>query len=151
MKFIYSFIQQLPTTYYIQHKILANCTVLDWDGSGFKSWLYYILASCHYASLWSESHSVVSNSLWPHRLYSPWNSPSHNTGVGSLSLLQGVIPTQGSNPGLLHCRQFLYQLSHKGSPRILLQQIFPTQESAGVSCISGGFCTNWAIREDRLQ
>ena len=46
----------------------------------------------------------------------PWNSPGHNTGVGSFSLLQGIFPTQGSNPGLPHCRQILYQLSHKGSP-----------------------------------
>ena len=48
--------------------------------------------------------------------YSPWNSPGQNTGVGSLSLLQGSFPTQGWNLGLLHCRQILYQLSHKGSP-----------------------------------
>ena len=48
----------------------------------------------------SESHSVMSNSLQPHGLYSPWNSPGHNTGVGNLSLLQGIFPTQGSNPGL---------------------------------------------------
>ena len=52
----------------------------------------------------------------PHGLYSPWNSPGQNTGVGSLSLLQGIFPTQGSNPGLPHCRRILYQLSHKGSP-----------------------------------
>ena len=65
-----------------------------------------------------ESRSVVSDSLHPHGLYSPWNSPGQNTGVGSLSLLQGIFPTQGSNPGLPHCRQILYQLSHKGSPRI---------------------------------
>ena len=44
----------------------------------------------------------------------PWNSPGQNTGVGSLFLLQGIFPTQGSNPGLSHCRQILYQLSHKG-------------------------------------
>ena len=49
----------------------------------------------------------------------PWNSPGQNTGVGSLSLLQRIFPTQGLNPGLLHCRWILYQLSHKGSPRIL--------------------------------
>ena len=65
---------------------------------------------------WSESRSVVSNSLWPHGLYSPWNSPGQKTGVGSLSLLQGIFPTQESNPGLLHCRWLLYQLRHKGSP-----------------------------------
>ena len=50
--------------------------------------------------------------------YSPWNSPGQNTGVGSLCLLQGIFPTQGSNPGLPHCRRILYQLSHKGSPWI---------------------------------
>ena len=49
-------------------------------------------------------------------LYSPWNSPGQDTGVGSLSLLQGIVPTQGSNPGLLHCRQILYQLSYQGLP-----------------------------------
>ena len=65
----------------------------------------------------SESQSVVSNSLKPHGLYSPWNSPGQNTRVGSLCLLLGIFPTQGSNPGLPHCRQIIYQLSHKGSPR----------------------------------
>ena len=59
----------------------------------------------------NESHSVVSNSLQPHGLHSPWNSPDQNTGVGSLSLLQGIFPTQESNWGLLHCGQILYQLS----------------------------------------
>ena len=53
--------------------------------------------------------------LQPHGLYNPWNSPGQNTGVGSRSLLQGIFPTQGSNPGLLNCRQILYQLSHQGS------------------------------------
>ena len=52
----------------------------------------------------SESHSVMSSSLQPHELYSPWNSPGQNTGVASLSLLQGIFPTQWLNPGLLHCR-----------------------------------------------
>ena len=63
----------------------------------------------------SESRSVVSDSLQPHGLYSLWNSPGQNTGVGSLSFLQGIFPIQGSNPGLRHCRQILYQLSHKGN------------------------------------
>ena len=64
----------------------------------------------------AELCSVVSDSLWPHGLYSPWNSPGQNTRVNSLSLLQGIFLTQGSNPGLPHCRRILYQLSHKGSP-----------------------------------
>ena len=62
-----------------------------------------------------ESRSVMSNSLRPHGLYSPWNSLGQDTGVGILSLLQGIFPTQGLNPGLPHCRQIVYQLSHKGS------------------------------------
>ena len=49
-------------------------------------------------------------------LYSPWNSPGQNARVGSLSILQGIFPTQGSNPGLSHCRRILNQLSYQGSP-----------------------------------
>ena len=61
----------------------------------------------------SESHSVVSNSLRLHGLCSPWNSPGQDTGVGICSLLQGIFPMEGSNPGLpgFHCRWILYQLS----------------------------------------
>ena len=65
----------------------------------------------------SETHSVVSNSLQPHKLHSPWNSPGQNTVVGSLSILQGIFSTQRLNPGLPHCRQILYQLNLKGSPK----------------------------------
>ena len=96
----------------------------------------------------TESRSVISDSLWPHglwhaRLLCPWNSLGQNTGVGSLSLLQEIFSTQGSNPGLLHYRQILYCLSHQRNPSAppgkckhsgvgslsLLQGIFPTQES----------------------
>ena len=102
----------------------------------------------------SENHSVVSDSLWPYGLYSPWNSPGQNTGAGSLSLLQGIFPTQGSNPGLPHCRWILYQLSHKGSPRILEWIACPLSSRSSwprngtrVSCLASRFFTNWAIRE----
>ena len=66
---------------------------------------------------------VVSNSLrprglWPTRLLCPWDSPGKNTGVGCHALLQGIFPAQGLNPGLPHCRQILYRLSHQGSPRL---------------------------------
>ena len=105
----------------------------------------------------SESRSVVSDSLWPHGLYKPWNSPGQNTGVGILSLLQKIFPTQGSSPGLPHCRRILYQLSHKGSPRMLewVAYLFTSGSSqprnrSGVSCIAGRFFTNWAIREAQL-
>ena len=53
------------------------------------------------------------------------NSPGQNTGVASLSFLQGIFLTQGSNSGLLHCGWILYQLSHKGSPRILEWVAYP--------------------------
>ena len=67
--------------------------------------------------LWkSESHSVVSNYLQPHGLYSPWNSPGQNTGMGSFSLLQGMFPTQGLNLGLCMAVKILDYLSHQGSP-----------------------------------
>ena len=87
----------------------------------------------------SESCSVVSNSLQPHGLYSPWDSPGQNTGVGSLSLLQGIFPTQGSNPSLLHCRQILYQLSYEGSPDFLkkIHTYFHTGSSIAPSSIGG--------------
>ena len=71
-----------------------------------------------------ESCSVMSDSLLPHglqpaRLLCPWDSPGKNTGVGFHALLQGIFPTQGLSPGLPHCRWIIYQLSHKGNPRVL--------------------------------
>ena len=102
----------------------------------------------------TESCSVMSDSLRPHGLYSPWNSPGQNTGAGSLSLLQGIFPTQKLNPGFLNCRQILYHLSHKGTSRILEWVVYPfssgfshPRNRTGVSCIAGGFFTNRAIRE----
>ena len=91
-------------------------------------------------------------------VYSPRNSPGQNTGVGSFSLLQGIFPVQGSNPGLPHCRQILHQLSHKGSPRILDWVTYHFSSGSSryrnwtrVSCIAGGFFTNWAIRKAHTQ
>ena len=114
------------------------------------------LCMCACIYMWTESCSVVSNSLQPHGLYSHWNSPGQDTGVGSLSLLQGILPTQGSNPGLQHCRRTLYQLSHKVSPRILEWVAYPFSSGSsrprnrtGVSCIADGSFTNWAIREEK--
>ena len=73
----------------------------------------------------SETRSVESDSLQLHGLYSPWNSPGQNTRVGSLSLLQRIFLTQGLKPGFPHCRQILYQLSHKGSPRTMEWVAYP--------------------------
>ena len=101
----------------------------------------------------SESCSVES---WlfatPWTIYSPWNSPSQNTGVGSLSLLQWIFPTQKLNWGLLNCRRSLHQLSHRGSTRILgwvacpfSSRSFWPRNWTGILCIADGFLTNWAI------
>ena len=102
-----------------------------------------------------ESHSVMSDSLQPHGLYSPRNSLGQNTGVGSLFLLQGIFPTQGSNPGLPHWRQILYQLSHKGSPRRVAYPFSSisawSRNQTRVSCIAGGFFPNWAMRGSQLK
>ena len=106
----------------------------------------------------AESHSVMSDSLWPHGLYIPWNSPGQNTGVGSLSLLQGIFPTQGSNPGLPHCRHILYQLSQRGSPRILEWVAYPfscrsswPRNQTRDSCIAGGFFTKLSYQGSPLK
>ena len=82
----------------------------------------------------SESCSVVSDSLQPHGLYSPWNSPGQNIGVGSLSILQGLL-----NPGIKPRSPSLQADSLPAKPPgkhkntgvgslSILQWIFPTQE-----------------------
>ena len=75
--------------------------------------------------LFSSTYFRVLQLNYTWTVYHPLNSLGKNTEVGSLSLLQGIFPTQGSNPGLLHCRQILYQLSHQGSPRILGWVAYP--------------------------
>ena len=86
--------------------------------------------------LWKwKSLSCVLLVVTPWTIYSPWNYPGQNTGVGSLSFLQGIFPTQGSNPGLPHSRWTL-PAEPQGKPKntgvsslSLLQGIFLTQES----------------------
>ena len=63
-----------------------------------------ILWFCNVQWMWKWK-SLMSESLWHRGLYSPWNSLGQNTGVGNLSLPQGIFPTQGSNPGLPNCRR----------------------------------------------
>ena len=93
------------------------------------------------------SLSVVSDSLRPHELCSP-------PGSSVPALLQGIFPTQELNPGLPHCRQILYFLSHQGRPRILewvaylfSRGTFWPRIQTRVSSIAGGFFTSWATRE----
>ena len=85
---------------------------------------------------------------------SPWDSPGQNTGVGSLSLLQGIFPTQGLNSGLPHCRRDSLPAEPQEKPKntgvgslSLLQRILLTRNQTRVSYIASGFFTNWAIRE----
>ena len=86
----------------------------------------------------SENLSVVSDSLRPHGLYSPWNSPGQNFGVGSFSLLQGIFPTLESNQGTLHCRQIqdnmelvrkykIWRSSHRILMRLFISQLKRTE------------------------
>ena len=102
----------------------------------------------------SENRSVVSDSLRPMDYTVHGIPQARILQWESLFLLQGIFPTQGSNPGLPHCRWILYQLSHKGSPRILEWVAYPFSSGSpqlrnwsGVSCIAGGFFNNWAIRD----
>ena len=90
---------------------------------------------------WSESCSGVSDSLRPHRLYSPWNSLGHNSGVGSLSLLPGIFPTQRSNPGLLHCRQHALPSEPPGKSLVPEPEIKPLSPA-----LAGRFFTSWTTR-----
>ena len=86
----------------------------DWKSSGF------ILISNKVKSL-SRVQLFATPWTVPTRLLCPWNFPGKSTRVGCHFLLQGIFPTQGSNPGLLHCRQLLYCPSHQRSPKILKQ------------------------------
>ena len=134
----------------------------QWIGSnlrkGYNKAVYCYFASLAYIQSQSESCSLISDSLQPHGLYPtrllcPWNFPGKNTGMGSHFPLQGIFPTQGSNPGLLHCRQILYCLSHQGSPRILKWVAYPflrgsfwPRDWTSVSGIAGIFFTRWTTR-----
>ena len=105
----------------------------------------------------SESHSVMSDSLWPQGLYSPCNSPGQNTGVGSHSL-----PGDLSNPGM-ESRSPTLQVDSlpaepPGKPKNTGVGSYPfssrsswPRNQTGVSCIAGGFFTNWAMREAHMQ
>ena len=97
------------------------CRPISWVSSYPEEWNRGSFYKFHE----SESCSVMSESLRPHGLCSPWNSLGQNTGVGSLSLLQRIFPIQGSNPALPHCRQTLYQLSHIISYKFLLDPMCP--------------------------
>ena len=94
----------------------------------------------------SESHSVVSESLQLHRLYSPWNSPGQNTGVGSPSLLQGIFPTQGSNPGLPHSGSFFTSWATREAQKILDYTCILKFYLLLQCWLEKKICTTWKLR-----
>ena len=84
-----------------------------------------IVLSCHCTYLACVYVSVLSRvwlfmTPWTVALLCLWDFPGKNARVGCHFLLQGIFPTQGSNPCLLHCRQILYSLSHLGSSSLLI-------------------------------
>ena len=103
-----------PHFNYKWHLISGAFVLILWE-----DWVFFPLQGAQ-----GESRSIVSNSVTRWTVQS-LNSPGQNTGVGSLLLLPGILPIQGSNPDLPYCMGILYQLSHKGSPRILEWVAYP--------------------------
>ena len=114
-------------------------------GGFFTIWATREAQNYYFSSVsmkWSASHSVMLNSLQPHglqptRLLCPWNFPSKNTGVNCIPFSRVYSRTQGLNSGLLHCRQILYNLSHKGSnfplsPCFLQKAVLPSTISINI-------------------
>ena len=129
------------------------CCLLIWFGDEVLGKEYNFFSFCFNQTLilikvkWGGKQKKILRLIWD-----PWREKS--TGVGSLSLLQRIFPTQGLNPGLPHCRRILYHLSHQGSPRILEWVAYPfssrssrARDQTRVSCIAGRFFTSWATRE----
>ena len=132
----------------------GNLSITD----GWIKEIWYVHTVEYCAVLWSATQScpTLCNPMdcSPPGFSVHGDSPEKNIRVGSHVLLQGIIPTQGSNPGLLHYRQILYHLSHQESPRILEWGAYPFSRGSSrprnqtrVSCIAGGFSTSWATRK----
>ena len=120
----------------------------------FYARINYFQVACaflpHNSENTSESCSVISTSLQPYGLYSPWNSPAQNTGVGSLSLLQGIFPTQGLNPDLLNS----LPAEPQGKPKntgvgslSFSKGSSQTRNWSRVSYIAGGLFIYWTTSE----
>ena len=120
----------LPSPYrsftFNSHRLPSNCSGVltvplmgrrarslgkgEWEGPGqAPSIIFWLHHSFQYEIEVKVKVAQSCPTLWPHRLHSPWNFLGQNTGVGSLSLLQWIFPTQESTRGLLHCRRILYQ------------------------------------------
>ena len=112
-----------------------------------KVFLYFSLPQSETVNKWkwkSLSHVWLFVTPWT----IPWNSPGQNTGVGSLSLLQGIFPTQGSNTGLRHCRCILYQLSHNGNQNC--QWLLRVYGVNAAIFINNSLSDNWNIKNSWL-
>ena len=95
--------------------------LLKWlTGRKFLEVLFYHIAFSTVLNRSVMSNSLKLHGLQPARLLCPWDSPGTNARVGCHALLQGIFPTQELNPGLPHCRQIFYCLSHQRSPPFLL-------------------------------
>ena len=100
-----------------KQKSLTDISIAPEDALVTSIWLSQILCLLYCVLGYSVvSDSLQPHGLWPARLLCPWNFPGKTTGVGSHSLLQGIL----LNLGLLHCRWILYHLSHQGSPSLIL-------------------------------
>ena len=163
----------LPQCWWLLTDLGSGCWRLGWLCQFLKQWrcpqqltlsfvTNFSVACCllvKYLQIYGLPKYVVSDSLWPHGLYSPWTSPGQNTGVDSHSLLHGIFPTEGSNPGLPHCRRIVYHLSHQGSPRTLEWVLYPfsrvTSQPSNWTVVSyyvvREFFTSWATKETHIR
>ena len=93
----------------------------NWKGNldNFSHITFKKIFNSYWIMKWSWCDSLRSHDCIPTMLIQPWNFPGKSTGVGCHFLLQGIFPNWGSNPGLWHCRQTLYPLSHQGSLPVL--------------------------------
>ena len=128
------------------------------NSKGFGVQILLFLLKVTYSVLCLVAHSCLTlcgpMDSSPPGLSVRGDSPGKKTGLDWHAFLQGIFLTQGSNPGLPHCEQILYHLSHQGNPRILEWVAYPfsrgsswPRNQTGVSCIAGRFFTSWATRE----
>ena len=134
-------------TQYTQRKV-DGCTLMH-------TYIYTHVVLCLVAQSCPTVGSPMDCSLSDSSVHG--DSPGKNTRVGYHALLQGIFPTQGSNPGLMHCRWILYHLSHQGSKRTLEWVAYPCSRGSSwprnwtrVSCITSGVFTSWATREAHI-
>ena len=105
----------------------------------------------HYGEYYESESEVAQlcptlcNPMQPKRLLCPWDFPGENTGVGCHFLLQEIFPTWGSNPGLPHCRQTLYRLSHQGShnPQVINPILYSLLEPTAPPTMTGSTKVHW--------